>query len=176
MPIDRRKNNNPMKRYLNMITILFLLSACCGSKEAYNQHSETKITEKLVETIKDSTVLIAEDSSSAVAILSADSLGKISISSISVKAGKRVAAPSVELKNNRLTVDCRSQAQEIFLRWKERFLNSYKQKTDSNVIHVPAEIPQWRVALEWVGGLASLSLLLIAAFRIKNFFKNRNNG
>lgn len=81
------------------------------------------------------------------------------------KSGKSLNAPIVNLQDGQLSVDCRTEAQNLFFKWKETFVQEWE------ITHKPVEVEKPLTIYQnvriwigniviWIAGFAALAFLI----------------
>jgi len=167
-----------MQNLILLFLTALLLTSCGNQKEnSYKSTSETE-TETNVDVIeKDSTFKIPEEKTSFTGKLVVSPKGEITIQSPSMSTEtESLNAPSVQIKDNEITVDCTKKAQELFASWKEthRKTKTIVTNTIEKQVDVPAEFSTFQTISMWGGWLLMLGLLIsivLIISKLKNPFK-----
>ena len=151
--------------FLMILAAPFLLAGCRPvlppAKEA------TSIT--VTETLHDTVFITEKDSSAYQALLECQN-GKVVIKEVTkAKAGKHLNAPKVKLKDNVLKCDCEAEAQELLAHWKSK--NTVKATIVEKPVLIDRPFTQWQTLQMWLGKIALLLILLIAAWGIYKLYK-----
>jgi hypothetical protein len=108
---------------------LVLLVSCNSSKPALTESKTQTITIK--ETVHDTVFRIEKDSSSYNALLQCQN-GKVVIKDVTqAEPGRRLKSPRVRVENNKLSVDCEINKQELYAFWKSKQVKEVEMKTIS---------------------------------------------
>jgi hypothetical protein len=100
--------------------------------------------------------------------------GKVVIKGKSQKAkGKYLEPPRVIIKDNYIKVDCYSESQKLFAKWKDTYIKEHNQTTITitNTVEVERKLTWWQKLQIWAGGIFLTLLLLIiiaSVLRLKN--------
>lgn len=156
-----------MKSIVNGILwlVLFLfsvvtLTACKGVSVVPPPSEQTVVTERITETLRDTVFKIQPDTSYYKAWLRCVN-GKVELSTPQLKKGKNLNPPEVQLKDNLLTINCHTEAQQLFAQWKERFIKQHKEHTITQYIPLDKPPSGWQMFQIWCGRIF-LALLLLA--------------
>jgi len=152
-------------KFLFSLILLFVLGSCGAFKKC---DPEIHIVEKTVvkrEVIHDTIFKTAKDSSQAKFELVTDQkTGQLKPVAIQSSPGRILNAPTIKIKDNILTVDCRAEADELFAQWKETYTDSVSKTT---IVLPPKiiekELSLWQSIQIWLGR-AFILLVLIALF------------
>ena len=147
--------------YWFLFLLILLAMTSCGSHRTLIQ--KEVVRDSIVETIRDTVFKIEKDSSYYNALLECQN-GKVQVKSIGlVSSGRKVKPPKVDIHDNQLTVDCETEAQELFARYKDKFIASYREKT---VPVITNELTQWQKIQIWAGRILLGLLIVFAAYKI----------
>lgn len=116
-----------MKNSIKAIVVLFfltLLVSCKSSKPVAVEKSEITNTKIIKETLRDTIITVEKDSSFYQAYIDCQN-GKAIIREVTQeKAGRNLKSPAVRVTNdNKLEVNCETEAHKLFLKWKEKFIS-----------------------------------------------------
>jgi hypothetical protein len=151
--------------WFTLLAVLLFMTSC-KSKQVI----ATDITkDSIVITAKDTTFVVSKDSSSYVADLVTDSVGKISIKDVvSIVPGRKLHVPKVTIKNNKIQVDCYAEAEFMFASWKETFIKHYREK---QLPVITNELNWWQKTQIYIGRTALALLLLWLLILLRKFKK-----
>jgi hypothetical protein len=156
------------------VCFLFLVIGTMVSCKSNSVPLSTKTevnTITIKEVIKDSLFEIPKDSSYYKAWLDCYN-GKVILKGTpEVKAGNYLNPPKVSLFNNQLKIDCTSEAQRLFVQWKETYILESKQ--GEITIPVPYQLPltYWQTTQIWCGRIFIGLILLGIVYLILKFKK-----
>ena len=106
---------------------LLLLVSCNSSKPALTESKTQTITIK--ETVHDTVFRIEKDSSSYRALLECQN-GKVVLKNVTqAEPGRKLKSPRVRVENNKLSVDCEINKQELYALWKSKQVKEVQLKT-----------------------------------------------
>lgn len=106
---------------------LLLLVSCNSSKPALTESKTQTITIK--ETVHDTVFKIEKDSSSYKALLQCQN-GNVVITNVTqAEPGRKLKSPRVRVENNKLSVDCEINKQELYAFWKSKQVKEVQLKT-----------------------------------------------
>lgn len=143
-------------------TIVLFLTGCKTNVPSHEKIYITKMDSILVkETISDTVIKIKADSSSILALLECDSLGKVRLREIlSLKASGRISPPMLRVKNNVMYVQAKIDTMSIYLSMKNRVEKHVANNTNSNTkICTIYKQRTWQKILCWSGALGWIAVL-----------------
>lgn len=144
----------PIFFWFAFLLILLVMTSC---KSKANLVRSEVITDSIIETVKDTVIQVAKDSSSYEAFLECKD-GMINVKSISkTSSGRKLKTPKVTIENNVLKVDCEAEAEKKFFAWKEKFLKSFKVST---IPVITNELTWWQQTQIYIGRLLFIVLLM----------------
>ncbi|WP_232279342.1 hypothetical protein [Myroides odoratimimus] len=156
-----------------LVLLLALLFMSCGSrKTAINMQPTTteQVTQTVEEVKRDTVMVIPADKSQYVAELAVQG-NKIVVKDANIKRSKNkvLQPPKVQLQNNKLIVDCESEAQRLFFEWKDKFIKEQKVVETRIPVAVPLSLSWWQQTQIWLGrGFMLLVFFGTAGFIIKS--------
>lgn len=159
-------------RFILSLILILILGSCGCSK---NCQPAIQIVEKTVtirEVVLDTTFTTAPDSSQAVFKLVADeTTGSLKVEPLQSKPGRILNAPKVNIKDNILTVDCKSEADKLFAQWKVTYIDSVS-KTTITLPSQPIDKPLtgFQKTLMWLGGAFILLVIIALILLLKRFW------
>ncbi len=145
------------KTVLKTFSLLFLFCLfSCGTQKPLE--TTDKIKTVLIKEIVHDTILETEiDSSSYRALLECQN-GKVVIKPstkkqklTSAKKGKYLEVPKVIITDNILNVDCVSEAQELFFKWKSEYIKETTDTTIQKPIYIEKQLTSWEEFQIWCG-------------------------
>ncbi|MEC4033504.1 MULTISPECIES: hypothetical protein [Myroides] len=166
-----KKHDRYMLVFLVLLLALLLMS--CGSrKTAINMQPTTteQVTQTVEEVKRDTVLIIPADKSQYVAELAVQG-NKIVVKDANIKRSKNkvLQPPKVQLQNNKLIVDCESEAQRLFFEWKDKFIKEQKVVETRIPVAVPLNLSWWQQTQIWLGrGFMLLVFFGTAGFIIKS--------
>jgi hypothetical protein len=121
-----------MKKLLALLGCLFLtfaVTSCKSTKPTVNvTETATKTT---IEKVHDTIFKTEIDSSSYKALLDCRD-GKVVVKEvIQTEPGRILKSPKVRIDNNKLDVDCKAKAEQLFAQWKSTQVNDIQFKTNT---------------------------------------------
>lgn len=155
--------------YLKLVTcvLLLLVMGCNTPKPMVLEHTITKEV-KVTEKVRDTIVEIVPDSSFYKALIDCKN-GKALIREGTEKTslGRNLNRPKVSLENNVLQVDCESQAQKLFISWKEKYIKETEKEKQPVTINVltfwqELQIKGFRLFMLILGGYVLIKLIKFA--------------
>ncbi|EKB02793.1 hypothetical protein HX082_11305 [Myroides odoratimimus] len=169
--MNMKKHDRYMLVFLVLLLALLLMS--CGSrKTAINMQPTTteQVTQTVEEVKRDTVLIIPADKSQYVAELAVQG-NKIVVKDANIKRSKNkvLQPPKVQLQNNKLIVDCESEAQRLFFEWKDKFIKEQKVVETRIPVAVPLNLSWWQQTQIWLGrGFMLLVFFGTAGFIIKS--------
>lgn len=155
-----------------VLLLAFLLMSCGSRKTAINMQPTTteQVTQTVEEVKRDTVLVIPADKSQYIAELAVQG-NKIVVKDANIKRSKNkvLQPPKVQLQNNKLIVDCESEAQRLFFEWKDKFIKEQKVVEIRIPVAVPLSLSWWQQTQIWLGrGFMLLVFLGTAGFIIKS--------
>ena len=162
---------------LNIVGLLFIvvLTASCITAKRCARFYPPQITKTdsvkvtVSETLHDTIIEVASDSSWLKAWIECDSSGKATIKELlGYRAGKRAQLPGISLHNNILTADCRCDSVAIHAILKDRE-KVIEHKSEVTVIPPAVQvkfIPGWMWFFGITGMISWAGLLMMAVFYV----------
>lgn len=151
-----------------------LFSSCRGTRDIILPDS-TQTDRIVTVTIRDTVFTTVPDSSSFSAQLIVSPDGKISLGQRTVDAGKYMRSPEVNIRDNKLQVDCYAEAQRLFHQWKETEIKESRQ-TVRTIVKPPKIVEKplnlWQKIQIWLG---RIFLILLAIYGLSLFIFHRLN-
>ena len=136
-----------------MKPICIFLSLCLFGCKPCRQITETVYRTQVREVVRDSVVVIPPDTSWLTALLECDSLGKVRIAEIlTMQPGYRIHPPAPVIIDNILTVTAEVDSFSVYLKLKDRYIESEKTTTHTEYIHIKQRGFFW-----WVGLAACIT-------------------
>jgi hypothetical protein len=124
------------------------------------------VTERVVDTVRDTVVSIEADSSLIQALLECDSAGNVYVKQLlEYRAGKNLQPPQLSIHNNRLTAVSKTDSMGIYLQLHDKYReqNKTEVKTKTVTVHVN-ELYWWQKILIGLGAVFCI-LLFIAGYK-----------
>ncbi|WP_286415326.1 hypothetical protein [Myroides odoratimimus] len=148
-----KKHDRYMLVFLVLLLALLLMS--CGSrKTAINMQPTTteQVTQTVEEVKRDTVLVIPADKSQYIAELAVQG-NKIVVKDANIKRSKNkvLQPPKVQLQNNKLIVDCESEAQRLFFEWRDKFIKEQKVVETRIPVAVPLSLSWWQQTQIWLG-------------------------
>lgn len=117
-----------MKKIIQLVTCLLLMLLAVGCYPTKPMVAEKTIIKevKVIEKIHDTVVKVEKDQSYYQAYLECKN-GKVQLKEGTAhkKPGRNLKSPDVSLQDNLLTVNCEQQAHDLFIQWKEKFIQEH---------------------------------------------------
>ncbi|MDM1397141.1 hypothetical protein HX049_08140 [Myroides odoratimimus] len=151
--MNMKKHDRYMLVFLVLLLALLLMS--CGSrKTAINMQPTTteQVTQTVEEVKRDTVLVIPADKSQYIAELAVQG-NKIVVKDANIKRSKNkvLQPPKVQLQNNKLIVDCESEAQRLFFEWRDKFIKEQKVVETRIPVAVPLSLSWWQQTQIWLG-------------------------
>lgn len=152
-------------RILIVALIALFITSCATRKEVIENTSNTSTNTTVKEVLKDSLFTTPEATSSFTADVVVDTQGNVTLTNTASTSNDIIKAPDVKIKDNKLTVDCETYAQEYLAEWIETHSNTITEtKTVKTITKEVERKPNWWENLEtWMG---RIFMLLIVVFAI----------
>jgi hypothetical protein len=141
---------------------LVLLASCNSSKPALTENKTQTIT--ITETVHDTVFKIEKDSSSYNALLQCQN-GIVMIKDVTqAETGRRLKSPRVRVENNKLSVDCEINKQELYAFWKSKQVKEVEFKT-INTTKFVNQLTFWQKLQIWLGRI----FLIVMCYYVVRF-------
>lgn len=131
-----------MKKFLYLVCCVVLVVSLAGCKSSASVLPPTTIetTKTITETItvRDTVLVTKPDTSYYEAYIECVN-GKAVLKPSKETKGNYLKAPAVKLTDNKLEVDCKAEAQELFLSWKEKYIK--ENATTKTTVPVAVKLP-----------------------------------
>jgi hypothetical protein len=145
-----------LKRIVFLFLLVLVLVSCSSPKPVLSEDKTKTITIK--ETLHDTVFKIEKDSSSFRALLACQN-GKIIIQNVTqAEPGRSLKSPKVRLENNKLSVDCEINKQELYAFWKSKQVNDVQVKTINTTLYIN-ELTFWQKVQIWLGRIFIIVLI-----------------
>lgn len=155
--------------WYTFLLLLVLMTSCKSQKPIV---IEKKVTEKVVEKVRDTVLIVVPDSSNYKALLECQN-GKIKIKDVleQKKGSKNLKKPKVSIDDKGiLSVDCQTEITELRAKLKDK--QTIKETVIEVPVLVPAEITGWVWFQIWMGRIFLFLLIgLLIGFLAKKFIK-----
>ena len=152
-----------------LAALLAILQGCCPK---FYPHT-TENTERIVtvtETVRDTVIQVRPDSSIVQALIRCDSTGRARLEEIQTLRQSERFRQTISLQDNRLTSKAVIDSMGIYLTYKDRYREEQKVQTIETVIEKEVNILRWwQKALMWAGGIALLSIVVLAVVSLFRF-------
>jgi len=145
-----------MRKLLIIVMIVFLMTGCRTPRQL--PQSDRVIT--ITNTIHDTVVKTKPDSAMIKAFLRCDSLGNVYVCNIESLQTSNKVKPTIEIRDNTITLKCKVDSQAVYIRWKETHVSDVTQKTLPPV-YIEKALSWWQTTEIWAGRIF-LILLAIA--------------
>jgi len=159
----------PLIYWYTFLLLLVLMTSCKSQKPIV---IEKKVTEKVVEKVRDTVFKLVPDSSSYKALLECQN-GKVKIKDVleQKKGSKNLKKPKVSIDDKGvLIVDCQTEITELRAKLKDK--ETIKTIEIEVPVLVPAEITGWVWFQIWMGRIFLFLLIgLLIGFLAKKFIK-----
>ena len=153
-----------MNTYLKIISICLALvfAVSCGSRKSAEpliiENTKTITKETLV---RDTVVVTQRDSVRTEVMIDCPKGGVPKISTIykNPPKGRILQPPQVTLSGNKLTIDCKAEAEKLALKLYDKYVKEHETKT--NVQYIEKPFKWYHSALMYFGGLCLLLFIII---------------
>lgn len=155
-----------------LVISLFFLSSCAVKPIVTENHKYDSVF--ITETLRDTVVEIAADSSTIKALIECDSLGQAHLKElISYKSGERLKPPEIRIKSNVLTAIAKIDSMSIYMQLKDRYKEHVKTEVKTKIVEVNV-LTWWQKY--WIKSgkfcnVAALGILII--FIVKKWIRRR---
>ena len=146
---------------ITVLTLTLLVCSCCGSKPVV---TGTKETVTLVETLRDTVVMIETDASMVSALLECDENRNIVIRELlELQSGIHIKPPQMVIRDNIITVTAAVDSFEIYITWKER---EKRVESVQTITVVKNELTGWQWFQVWLGRLGIVAAVAAVFYRV----------
>jgi lipoprotein len=153
-----------MNTYLKIISICLALvfAVSCGSRKSAEpliiENTKTITKETLV---RDTVVVTQRDSVRTEVMIDCPKGGVPKIRTIykNPPKGRILQPPQVTLSGNKLTIDCKAEAEKLALKLYDKYVKEHETKT--NVQYIEKPFKWYHSALMYFGGLCLLLFIII---------------
>lgn len=153
-----------MNTYLKIISICLALvfAVSCGSRKSAEpliiENTKTITKETLV---RDTVVVTQRDSVRTEVMIDCPKGGVPKIRTIykNPPKGRILQPPQVTLSGNKLTIDCKAEAEKLALKLYDKYVKEHETKT--NVQYIEKSFKWYHSALMYFGGLCLLLFIII---------------
>ena len=152
--------------------VSLLLISCSPRLVPVTVTEKDSVIVNTIETIKDTVVVIAADSSMIQMLLECDSLNNVRIKEIaSYRAGANTPVPQVTISNNMLTARVDIEQRNMLLHYKQKYYEQLQKTSRDTVKIVEVNKLKWyQKVLQWLG-IALLVYILILIIKLINKIK-----
>lgn len=113
---------------LGCLFFVLIMLVSCSSNKPVVMKNETITTKTITETVHDTIFKIEKDSSYYQALLDCQD-GKVVVKNVvQSEPGRTLKSPKVRIDHNTLSVNCEAKAQELFAKWKAKYLQENTQQ------------------------------------------------
>lgn len=150
-------------KYLKMIpiiTLLFLVS--CGSRQALPKPITITETKEVKQIVRDTIVWVEKDSTQSIVQIDCSDKEKPKIKTISDTKGRNFKPPQLTLNGDKLTIDCKAEAEQMAL----KLYDKYVRETKPKIIYLEKPFKWYHKALMWLGGMSLLLILLVIFLKL----------
>ena len=149
--------------------LLINLSGCCPKLYPHTTENTERIV-TVTETVRDTVIQVRPDSSIVQALIRCDSTGRARLEEIQTLRQSERLCQTISLQDNRLTAKATVDSMGIYLTYKDRYKEEQKVQTIETVIEKEVNILRWwQKALMWAGGIALLSIVVLAVVSLFRF-------
>lgn len=158
-----KKNILKYGKMIPIIILVLMFLVSCGSRTSVSDPVTVTETKEIKEIVRDTIVWIEKDSVQS--IIQIDCLDKSNpqIKTINERQGRILKSPQLTLQGNKLTIDCKAEAEQLALKLYDKYIKEHKKQVLIKEIEKPFK--WYHKTLMWLGGIALL--LTIIGFVIK---------
>ena len=158
-----------------MVCVLVALVACKSTTSVLPPKTIETIKEvTITETLRDTLIKVEKDSSFYRALVECIN-GKPVLKPQKQFKGRNLKPPSVKLQDNRLSVDCETEAHELFLKWKEKHIRETEKTKTTTPVAVALPLTSWQGFQIWCGRILLLIILGVVLSRMLKIKERLNN-
>jgi hypothetical protein len=152
-----------------LAALLAIPQGCCPKLYPHTTENTERIV-TVTETVRDTIIQVRPDSSIVQALIRCDSTGRARLEEIQTLKQSERLRQTFSLQDNRLTSKAVIDSMGIYLTYKDRYREEQKVQTIETVIEKEVNILRWwQTALMWAGGIALLSIVVLAVVSLFRF-------
>lgn len=161
-----------MKQIFKLIAIIAILTfSSCRTTNMVRASTETRDSVIITETIRDTVVNIAPDSSMIQALLECDSIGRVRLARlIEYQSGERIKPPSIEITDNILTAKSEVDSLSIYLKLRDRYKESYRDMQETVIVETN-KLTGWQKVRLTIADIVLIALVVCAGVGIAKLIK-----
>jgi len=158
-------------RFLLCLSLILLLGACGCHKPCIPEQITVEKTVSVREVIHDTIFVTQPDSAKAEYRLVIDESGSVKPVLLHNDPGRIIKAPSVRVRDNILTVDCYSQAEQMFAQWREYYTDSVSKTTITQPPkYMEHNLTTFEKIQMWLGRLFIIATLVFVFLLIRKYW------
>ena len=147
------------------VVLVVTLVSCNSARVIPPTETKEVISTQTKEIIHDTLIQTQVDSSYYKAWLECKD-GKVVLSDNSklkaeTRGGKHLKPPKVVIQDNQLTVNCETEAQKIFLKWKDTYTSFHKDKIITKPYFIDKPLSTFQNIEIWLGRLLLLIISIV---------------
>lgn len=151
---------------LIIVIIAILTFSSCSVPSMVRASTETRDSVIITETIRDTVVNIAPDSSMIQALLECDSIGRVRLARlIEYQSGERIKPPSIEITDNILTAKSEVDSVSIYLELRDRYKENFRN-TQETVFIETNKLTGWQKVRLTIADIVLIALVACAGVGI----------
>jgi hypothetical protein len=152
-----------------LAALLAIPQGCCPKLYPHTTENTERIV-TVTETVRDTIIQVRPDSSIVQALIRCDSTGRARLEEIQTLKQSERLRQTFSLQDNRLTSKAVIDSMGIYLTYKDHYREEQKVQTIETVIEKEVNILRWwQTALMWAGGIALLSIVVLAVVSLFRF-------
>ena len=152
-----------------LAALLAIPQSCCPKLYPHTTENTERIV-TVTETVRDTIIQVRPDSSIVQALIRCDSTGRARLEEIQTLRQSERLRQTISLHDNRLTAKATVDSMGIYLTYKDRYKEEQKVQAIETVIEKEVNVLLWwQKALMWAGGIALLSIVVLAVISLFRF-------
>ena len=147
------------------VVLVVTLVSCNSARVIPPTETKEVISTQTKEVLHDTLIQTQVDSSYYKAWLECKD-GKVVLSDntkskVDTQGGKYLKPPKVIIQNNQLTVNCETEAQKIFLKWKDTYTSTHKNSVITKPYFIDKPLTTFQNVEIWLGRLLLLFISIV---------------
>ena len=153
-----KKNILKYGKMIPIIILVLMFLVSCGSRTSVSDPVTVTETKEIKEIVRDTIVWVEKDSVQS--IIQIDCLDKSNpqIKTINKRQGRILKPPQLTLQGNKLTIDCKAEAEQLALKLYDKYIKEHKKQVLIKEIEKPFK--WYHKTLMWLGGIALLFTII----------------